>query len=106
MKRPIGATQEVLDLVGRAQKWRRMGNVRIPFWKLGFWPKTRGDTGICEFHVHEVTHYCMVNTARIKRYNNVGVVKIPSDLFQEIRDHTKRRCQNSLLMPLYSDQIE
>ena len=56
------------DAGDRAQKRRKMGHMRIPLDKIGFWDCNRGGLGISAHHAHEVAWDCLANKTKLERY--------------------------------------
>ena len=86
----------------RAQKHRRVGQVRIPLEYLGFLPDNRGGMGISPFHVHEVAHDVVANTTKTTRYREVEVVKLSDERRPSVLACNKQKCEDSSLMPKFS----
>ena len=86
----------------RAQKHRKVGQVRIPLEFLGFLPDNRGGMGISPFHVHEVAWDVVANTTKTTRYREVEVVKLPDDRRASVLESNEHKCEESSLMPKHS----
>ena len=90
----------------RAQKHRKVGNMRIHLDKIGFWPDNRGGVGCQSYHVHEVAFDCKTHKTKLSRYEHVAVVEVPSSALQGIRDANRELCQGDALMPRFSSEIQ
>ena len=103
MKRPfLGG----VDPGDRAMKLRRQGMERIQLDQIGFYPDNRGGMGISPHHVHEVAHDCIANGVKLSRYNAVQVVILPREKLPGVLARNKQACEDSPLMPSFSNSIK
>ena len=97
---------DVEDAGDRAQKYRRLGLVRIDLDKLLFWPPNRGGVGVSAYHAHEVAWDCKSNKTKASRYNHIDIVEIPAKDKERILQINKEKCESDPLMPRFSAKSE
>ena len=90
----------------RAQKFRKVGKLRIPLDQIGFLPENRGGVGIIPHHVHEVAHDISCNGTKLCRYEQVEVVEIPEHRRKDVIEFNKQKCEGCKLLPKYSPNIK
>jgi len=98
-KRPL---EDALD---RAQKFRKVGLVRLKLDLLGFHPLNRGGAGLIPYHAHEVAHDCLSNNVSLQRYNFVEVVKVPAAALEDWRSANRQKALTDKLMPAFTPKM-
>ena len=93
------------DPVDRAQKYRKVGLVRLKIDQLGFHEWNRGGAGVIPYHVHEVAHDCLTNKVALYRYDHVDIVKVPLPVLAHWRAANKTKCLQNTLMPGFAPNI-
>ena len=83
---------DIEDASDRASRRRRVGEVRVPLAKLGFWQPNRGGVGCCAYHAHEVASDCGASKTKLQRYQHVAIVQIPEDILSAVRNHNRDLC--------------
>ena len=67
---PAPSQDSLEDAGDRAQKRRKMGQMRISLDRIGFWDANRGGLGLSSDHVHEMAWDCLANKTKIERYGH------------------------------------